>query len=51
MFGWKKEKPYPSSIKGNKISKLKITDPNMNVNLFKKREAGEEERGMFIFSR
>jgi hypothetical protein len=50
MFGWKKEKPYHSSIKGNKISKLKITDPDMNVNLFK-REGGEGERGMFIFPR
>jgi hypothetical protein len=50
MFGWKKEKPYHCSIKGNKIIELKITDPNMNVNLFK-RAAGEGERGMFIFSR
>ena len=36
MLGLKKEIPCLRSIKGNKFNQLKITDPIMNVNLFKR---------------
>ncbi len=48
MFGLKKENPYFCSTKENEITELKITDPNMNVNLFKEKQGKEKEDCLFL---